>query len=407
MVLVPGSSARKPRISPPGNELECTLRYACPAASPAASAASAPAGVPPLAVMNAAFHVEAWVVSKVWSYAPLVTPSGKPMKTGRLGRDPDVAGWRGAAVDVGGRGVARQPGERDVDPQHVGRGVQVDEARARPGRRVGRILVAPRQRGRVARGLRRGNRDEGRQPECQHEPVRLHDRLLCGGSYLELRRHGRRIAPASGAEHGAGAGNAELQRGPTSLSRTVFRRDRANRRCAVDGRVRLRDRRAWPPRPPPPSTSPTAACPASSGPRKRVVIAGAGIAGLAAAEALLRAGHDPVLLEAQQRVGGRIYTMRAPFAHGLYAEAGAMRIPRAHKLTLAYVEKFGLRTFDFTMNNPQAWVPPVRPQAPVGGRRRPARPSRHASAARRAGKDRRHAVGGGTAPLRRSPAGAG
>ena len=69
--------------------------------------------------------------------------------------------------------------------------------------------------------------------------------------------------------------------------------------------------------------------PASSGPRKRVVIVGAGIAGLAAAEALLRAGHDPVLLEAQQRVGGRIYTMRAPFSHGLYAEAGAMRIPRA------------------------------------------------------------------------------
>lgn len=96
--------------------------------------------------------------------------------------------------------------------------------------------------------------------------------------------------------------------------------------------------------------------PASSGPRKRVVIVGAGIAGLAAAEALLRAGHDPVLLEAQQRIGGRIYTMRAPFAPGLYAEAGAMRIPRAHKLTLAYVEKFGLRTFDFTMNNPQAWV---------------------------------------------------
>ena len=96
--------------------------------------------------------------------------------------------------------------------------------------------------------------------------------------------------------------------------------------------------------------------PASSGPRKRVVIVGAGIAGLAAAEALLRAGHDPVLLEAQQRVGGRIYTMRAPFSHGLYAEAGAMRIPRAHQLTLAYVEKFGLRTFDFTMNNPQSWV---------------------------------------------------
>jgi len=32
-----------------------------------------------------------------------------------------------------------------------------------------------------------------------------------------------------------------------------------------------------------------------------------------------------------------------------------MRIPRAHKLTLAYVEKFGLQTNDFTMGNPQAY----------------------------------------------------
>ena len=32
-----------------------------------------------------------------------------------------------------------------------------------------------------------------------------------------------------------------------------------------------------------------------------------------------------------------------------------MRIPRAHRLTLAYVEKFGLAVTDFTMNNPNAW----------------------------------------------------
>jgi monoamine oxidase len=47
--------------------------------------------------------------------------------------------------------------------------------------------------------------------------------------------------------------------------------------------------------------------------------------------------------------------MRDPFTHGLYAEAGAMRIPRSHKLTLAYVEKFGLPTHDFTMSNPEGW----------------------------------------------------
>jgi monoamine oxidase len=39
----------------------------------------------------------------------------------------------------------------------------------------------------------------------------------------------------------------------------------------------------------------------------------------------------------------------------LYAEAGAMRIPRCHGLTMAYVERFGLRTFDFTMGNPRGY----------------------------------------------------
>ena len=73
---------------------------------------------------------------------------------------------------------------------------------------------------------------------------------------------------------------------------------------------------------------------------QRVVIVGAGMAGLVAAHELLRAGHDPVLLEGQARVGGRVYTLREPFSDGLYAEAGAMRIPRSHLLTLAYCEQF-------------------------------------------------------------------
>jgi monoamine oxidase len=63
-----------------------------------------------------------------------------------------------------------------------------------------------------------------------------------------------------------------------------------------------------------------------------------------------------LILEAQQRVGGRVYTLREPFARGLYGEAGAMRIPRAHALTMSYIEKFGLQTADFAMGNPQAYV---------------------------------------------------
>ncbi len=84
---------------------------------------------------------------------------------------------------------------------------------------------------------------------------------------------------------------------------------------------------------------------------KRVIIIGAGMAGLVAAYELKGAGHDPLILEARQRVGGRIYTMREPFANGLHAEAGAMRIPRSHELTWHYVKYFALKTYPFTMGN--------------------------------------------------------
>jgi monoamine oxidase len=90
--------------------------------------------------------------------------------------------------------------------------------------------------------------------------------------------------------------------------------------------------------------------------RKPVVIIGAGLAGLVAAFELKREGHEVVVLEAQNRVGGRIYTLRAPFAPGLYAEAGGMRIPRAHDLTLRYCELFDLPLRPFMMGNPKALV---------------------------------------------------
>jgi len=93
----------------------------------------------------------------------------------------------------------------------------------------------------------------------------------------------------------------------------------------------------------------------SGGPSRRVIVIGAGMAGLVAAFELARQGHQPVVLEAQNRVGGRVYTMRS-FAPGLYGEAGAMRIPRVHDLTLAYCDLFALELRPFLMGNPKGLV---------------------------------------------------
>ena len=42
---------------------------------------------------------------------------------------------------------------------------------------------------------------------------------------------------------------------------------------------------------------------------KKVIVVGAGMAGLVAAYELEQVGHDVILLESQMRVGGRIYTL--------------------------------------------------------------------------------------------------
>jgi len=78
------------------------------------------------------------------------------------------------------------------------------------------------------------------------------------------------------------------------------------------------------------------------GPAKKIIVVGAGLAGLSAAYELTQAGHDVTVLEAQLRPGGRVLTLRAPFSDGLYAEVGAMHIPETHDLTLRYAQLFNL-----------------------------------------------------------------
>lgn len=57
--------------------------------------------------------------------------------------------------------------------------------------------------------------------------------------------------------------------------------------------------------------------------KKKVIVMGAGIAGLSCAYELKRRGHDVTLLEASGRAGGHVRTLHDPFADGLYADIGA------------------------------------------------------------------------------------
>jgi monoamine oxidase len=77
-------------------------------------------------------------------------------------------------------------------------------------------------------------------------------------------------------------------------------------------------------------------------PEVDVAVVGGGLAGLAAAHVLLAAGRSVAVLEARARVGGRVHTLREPFAHGQHAEAGAIFVPGSHTLTRRYLDECGL-----------------------------------------------------------------
>ena len=101
--------------------------------------------------------------------------------------------------------------------------------------------------------------------------------------------------------------------------------------------------------------------PKSSGNGKSVVVLGAGIAGLVAAYELQQAGYRVTVLEARNRVGGRVWTIRghepvvqidrphqqARFSDGLYFNAGPARLPSWHHVIVDYARRFNvpLETF--------------------------------------------------------------
>ena len=70
------------------------------------------------------------------------------------------------------------------------------------------------------------------------------------------------------------------------------------------------------------------------------LVVGGGLAGLRCAADLVAAGHDVVVLEARDRVGGRVWSHR--FADGQWCERGAEFVDSSHREVLALVERFGL-----------------------------------------------------------------
>jgi monoamine oxidase len=79
---------------------------------------------------------------------------------------------------------------------------------------------------------------------------------------------------------------------------------------------------------------------------RSAVIVGAGLAGLGAAFELTDAGWDVSVLEARDRPGGRVWTLRAPFADGQFAEGGAEWVNADHELVRRFAERFGLELVD-------------------------------------------------------------
>ncbi len=117
---------------------------------------------------------------------------------------------------------------------------------------------------------------------------------------------------------------------------------------------------------------------------KRVLILGSGIGGLTAAYRLMKAGYVCVILEAQDRVGGRSFTARrgsvireevgldatseqeCNFDPGLYLNLGPGRLPHHHRRVLHYCNELGVDLQVYVMHTTANYF---AAESAFGGRR--------------------------------------
>src|SRR5579884_3620591 len=74
----------------------------------------------------------------------------------------------------------------------------------------------------------------------------------------------------------------------------------------------------------------------------RLVVVGAGLSGLVAALAVQAAGHEVVVLEARDRVGGRVFTLREGLRGGQFADVGAEIIYPRQDHIVRLCQRYGL-----------------------------------------------------------------
>jgi monoamine oxidase len=85
----------------------------------------------------------------------------------------------------------------------------------------------------------------------------------------------------------------------------------------------------------------------------RVVVIGGGFSGLAAAYELSRAGYDVTVVEARNRIGGRVITF-SDLVPGKTVEGGAELIGSNHPAWVAYAKQFGLEFLDVSEEDAEA-----------------------------------------------------